>query len=78
MRYTRRMTLQITLEPELEARVRRLAALQKRTAEEVVLEALRNSVPAKPLPSWIGMGYSGMSDLSERAEELLSHGLETK
>jgi hypothetical protein len=60
------MTLRITLEPELEAQVQRLAAMRHSTAE-----AVRDAVIAKPIPSWVGIVSSGEPDLGSRAEELL-------
>jgi hypothetical protein len=70
------MTIRITLEPELEAQVQRLAAMRHSTAEAVVLEAVRDAVIAKPIPSWVGIVSSGEPDLGSRAEELLFQDLE--
>ena len=65
------MTMQITLEPNLEAAVQKLAVQQGRTAEEVILEAIRKETGASQVWSFFGVGDSSIEDLSLRDEELL-------
>jgi hypothetical protein len=64
------MTMQITLEKNLEAAIQKLALQQGLTAEEVVLEAIRKEITPKAW-SFYGAGDSSIDDLSLRDEELL-------
>ncbi len=65
------MTLQINLEPNLEAAVQKLASQQGRTAEEIILEAIRKETGASQIWSFFGVGDSSVENLSLRDEELL-------
>jgi hypothetical protein len=70
IQYTAVMTMQITLEKNLEAAIQKLALQQGLTAEEVVLEAIRKEIAPKAW-SFYGAGDSSIDDLSLRDEELL-------
>ncbi len=64
------MTMQITLEKNLEAAVHKLALQQGLTLEEMILEAIRKEITPKAW-SFYGAGDSSIDDLSLRDEELL-------
>lgn len=64
------MTMQITLEKNLEAAVQKLALQQGLTPEEVILEAIRKEITPKAW-SFYGVGDSSIENLSLRDEELL-------
>ena len=64
----------VYLDAEAYRRLKQIARAEGRSAAELVREAVtayaaRHPVPA--VPASIGVGRSGRSDLSERAEELL-------
>lgn len=64
-----------SLPTELARRLRAEAREQERSVAAVVREALETYLagrPAPELPSFAGVGNSGIRDLSERDEELLA------
>jgi hypothetical protein len=65
----------VTLPVELARRVRTKARSQGRSVSAIVREALDAYLAGQPppeLPSFAGVGESGIPDLSERVEELLA------
>jgi plasmid stability protein len=65
----------VTLPTELARRLRTEARAHDRSVSAIVREALEAYLagqPAPELPSFAGVGASGMGDLSERVEELLA------
>jgi plasmid stability protein len=65
----------VTLPTELARRLRTQARAHDRPVSAIVREALEAYLagqPAPDLPSFAGVGDSGISDLSERVEELLA------
>ncbi len=64
----------VTLPTELARRLRTEARAHARPVSAIVREALEaylGGQPAPELPSFAGVGESGIPDLSERVEELL-------
>ena len=62
----------IYLEDEVYEKIRQLAQASGRTQAAIIREALaRLTTRGKRRPRSIGMGASGRSDLSDRADELL-------
>ena len=64
----------VTLPTELARRLRTQARAHDRPVSAIVREALEAYLGGQPppeLPSFMGVGRSGMTDLSERVEELL-------
>ena len=65
----------MTLPTELARRLRTEARAHERPVSAIVREALEaylGGQPAPELPSFTGVGESGIADLSERVEELLA------
>lgn len=65
----------VTLPTGLARRLRTEARAHDRPVSAIVREALEaylDGQPAPELPSFAGAGQSGISDLSERVEELLA------
>jgi plasmid stability protein len=65
----------ITLPAELARRLRTQARAHQRSVSSIVREALEAYLAGQPppeLPSFAGIGSSGIADLSERVEELLA------
>lgn len=65
----------VTLPAELARRLRTQATAQDRSVSAIVREALEAYLagqPAPELPSFAGVGSSGVGDLSERVDELLA------
>jgi len=65
----------VTLPTELARRLRTEARAHDRPVSSIVREALEvylGGQPAPELPSFAGVGNSGLHDLSERVEELLA------
>ena len=62
-------TLTLTLDGELEERLRSLALLEGRSESEILLEALQNYTSAG-IPDWVGIAASS-ENLSERDETIL-------
>jgi len=66
------VTVTVQLEEHLAERLRQLAESEKRTVEELVVEAaLRLTEPSRPMPKGVGKYCSGQSDVSQNARELL-------
>jgi Ribbon-helix-helix protein, copG family len=65
----------VYLEEDLNLELKRLADQQGRPQAELIREALREYAQAnrssRVVPVWVGMGQSGVHDLSERLDELL-------
>lgn len=65
----------IFVEQSLLASLRALAEKEHRSLSAVIRAALEEYIsqrqPARPLPSFLGLGRSGRKDIAERAEELL-------
>jgi plasmid stability protein len=64
----------VTLPTELARRLRTQARAHDRPVSAIVREALEAYLAGQPppkLPSFMGVGRSGRTDLSERVEELL-------
>ena len=64
----------VTLPTELARRLRTQARAHDRSVSAIVREALEAYLAGQPppkLPSFMGVGRSGRTDLSERVEELL-------
>ena len=63
------------LEEDLDLQLKRLAETQGRSQAELMREALREytnaHAPVRRVPDWVGIGASGVGDLSERTDELL-------
>ena len=65
----------VTLPTELARRLRTQARAHQRSVSSIVREALEAYLAGQPppeLPSFAGAGASGITDLSERVEELLA------
>jgi predicted transcriptional regulator len=65
----------VTLPTELARRLRTQARAHERSVSAIVREALEaylGGQPAPELPSFAGVGDSGIGDLSERVDELLA------
>ncbi len=65
----------VTLPTELARRLRTQARAHQRSVSSIVREALEAYLAGQPppeLPSFAGVGASGIADLSERVEELLA------
>ncbi len=62
-------TLTLTLDGELEERLRSLALLKGRSESEILLEALQNYT-STGIPDWVGIAASS-EKLSERDETIL-------
>jgi plasmid stability protein len=64
----------VTLPGELARRVRFRARIERRSVSSILREALEaylEGAEPPPMPSFVGIGESGRSDTSERAEEIL-------
>jgi hypothetical protein len=64
----------VSLPTELARRLKTQARAHDRPVSAIVREALEAYLEGRPpaeLPSFMGVGRSGMTDLSERVEELL-------
>jgi predicted transcriptional regulator len=65
----------VYLEEDLNLELKRLADQQGRPQAELIREALRNYAQAnrssRAVPEWVGLGQSGVGNLSERVDELL-------
>ena len=65
----------VTLPTELARRLRTQAHAHDRSVSAIVREALEAYLAGQPppqLPSFMGVGRSGKTDLSERVEEILA------
>jgi metal-responsive CopG/Arc/MetJ family transcriptional regulator len=66
------MTITVQLDDAIAEELRRLAAEQKRSENEIVCDALAAYVhSARPLPKGIGKYHSGQGNVSEQARDLL-------
>lgn len=66
------MNTQLELPADLEAILQQIAAREKRDVNDVIQDALKRFAAehSRAMPSWVGIG-EGLSDLSERVDELL-------
>jgi predicted transcriptional regulator len=65
----------VYLEEDLNLELKHLADQQGRPQAELIREALRDYAQAnrssRAIPEWVGLGQSGVGNLSERVDELL-------
>jgi predicted transcriptional regulator len=65
----------VYLEEDLNLELKHLADQQGRPQAELIREALRDYAQAnrasRAVPEWVGLGQSGVGNLSERVDELL-------
>ncbi len=70
--YNATMNTHLELSADLEAVLQQIAAREKRDVNDVIQDALQRYAAenSRAMPSWVGIG-EGLSDLSERVDELL-------
>ena len=66
------LSLTVELDEQVAAAVRNMAAAQRRSEQEIVIEAVAAYAHcARPMPQGMGKYRSGQVDISERAGEIL-------